>query len=232
MHKGLAGVVVDTTAISEVVPETNSLTYRGHPVQELAARCSIEAVAHLLWHGELPDAAQLAAVERAERAQRAMPPALVAVLEQLPTTCHPMDTLRTAVSVLGAHDRLTGLGATAVELVAGDFTYDGGRAAVAGMASLPDAIVCANDMMAIGCIDELRLVRGKAVPRDISVVGFDGSSPGCWANYNLTTVRQPTRVMVEAALDMLVARIEQPEMHTEKRMFSGELVTGGSARIG
>ncbi len=102
--KGLAGVVVDTTAISEVVPETGSLTYRGHPVPELAARCSVEQVAHLLWHGELPVAGQLAAFERRERAQRAVPPALAAVLEQLPTTCHPMDVLRTAVSVLGAHD--------------------------------------------------------------------------------------------------------------------------------
>ncbi len=104
VHKGLAGVVVDTTAISEVVPETGSLTYRGHPVPELAARCSVEQVAHLLWHGELPDAGQLAAFERRERAQRAVPPALAAVLGQLPTTCHPMDVLRTAVSVLGAHD--------------------------------------------------------------------------------------------------------------------------------
>ena len=108
MHKGLAGVVVDTTAISEVVPETNSLTYRGHPVQELAARCSIEAVAHLLWHGELPDEGELAAFEARERAQRALPPSLVAVLEQLPVTCHPMDVLRTAVSVLGAQDPAEG----------------------------------------------------------------------------------------------------------------------------
>lgn len=108
VHKGLAGVVVDTTAISEVVSETNSLTYRGHPVQELAARCSIEAVAHLLWHGDLPDAGQLAAFEARERAQRAMSPALVAVLEQLPVTCHPMDVLRTAVSVLGAQDPAEG----------------------------------------------------------------------------------------------------------------------------
>jgi citrate synthase len=45
IHKGLAGVVVDTTAISKVVPETNTLTYRGYPVQDLAARCSFEEVA-------------------------------------------------------------------------------------------------------------------------------------------------------------------------------------------
>ena len=55
IRKGLAGVVVDTTAISKVNPETNSLLYRGYPVQELAATQPFEAVAHLLWHGELPD---------------------------------------------------------------------------------------------------------------------------------------------------------------------------------
>lgn len=55
IHKGLAGVVVDTTAISKVVPETNSLTYRGYPVQDLAMQCSFEQVAYLLWHGELPN---------------------------------------------------------------------------------------------------------------------------------------------------------------------------------
>lgn len=104
VHKGLAGVVVDTTAVSEVVPESNSLTYRGYPVQQLADRCSIEEVAFLLWHGELPDAGQRAAFEQRERAQRATGPALRAVLEALPTTAHPMDVLRTAVSVLGAED--------------------------------------------------------------------------------------------------------------------------------
>ena len=51
IKKGLAGVVVDSTAISKVNPETNSLLYRGYPVQELAATQSFEAVAYLLWNG-------------------------------------------------------------------------------------------------------------------------------------------------------------------------------------
>ena len=54
IRKGLAGVVVDVTAVSKVNPDTNSLLYRGYPVQDLAARRSLEEVAHLLWHGELP----------------------------------------------------------------------------------------------------------------------------------------------------------------------------------
>ena len=104
IHKGLAGVVADTTAISKVNPDTNSLLYRGYPVQELAARCSFEEVAHLLWHGELPTPQQLADLEDAGRAQRALPPEVRAVIDLVPTTAHPMDVLRTAVSVIGASD--------------------------------------------------------------------------------------------------------------------------------
>src|SRR3546814_11188125 len=63
-------VVVDTTAISRVVPETNSLTYRGYPVQELAEHCSFEEVAWLLWNGELTRKKELGAFERSERRRR------------------------------------------------------------------------------------------------------------------------------------------------------------------
>jgi 2-methylcitrate synthase len=107
IRKGLAGVVVDTTAISKVNPETNSLLYRGYPVQELAALCSFEQVAYLLWHGELPSDDELAAFEAAERAQRALPVAVKRIIDELPLTAHPMDVLRTAVSVIGASDPRT-----------------------------------------------------------------------------------------------------------------------------
>lgn len=104
IHRGLAGVVADTTRISNVVPETNSLTYRGYAVQDLAARCSIEQVAYLLWHSELPMPDELTAFERALRPRRVLSPGLLEAVRLLPTTCHPMDTLRTAVSWLGAED--------------------------------------------------------------------------------------------------------------------------------
>ncbi len=104
IRKGLAGVVVDTTSISKVNPETNSLLYRGYPVQELAANCSFEEVAYLLWNGELPDADQLARFEQAERSQRALDPRVRTVIDDLPLSAHPMDVVRTAVSVIGAAD--------------------------------------------------------------------------------------------------------------------------------
>jgi 2-methylcitrate synthase/citrate synthase II len=104
IRKGLAGVVVDYTAISKVNPETNSLLYRGYPVQQLAASCSFEEVAFLLWHGELPNAEELAAFTADERSQRRLDPAVKRVIDELPLTAHPMDVVRTAVSVIGALD--------------------------------------------------------------------------------------------------------------------------------
>ncbi|MBG6237467.1 citrate synthase/2-methylcitrate synthase [Mycetocola sp. CAN_C7] len=104
IKKGLAGVVVDYTAVSKVNPETNSLLYRGYPVHELAANCSFEQVAYLLWHGELPTDAELRAFVDVERGQRALGDNVKAVIDLIPTTAHPMDVLRTAVSAIGASD--------------------------------------------------------------------------------------------------------------------------------
>lgn len=104
IRKGLAGVVADTTAISKVNPETNSLLYCGYPVQELAAQCSMEEVAYLLWNGELPDSAQLAQLEQQERQQRDLDSEIRQVIDLHPTSAHPMHVLRSAVSVLAGLD--------------------------------------------------------------------------------------------------------------------------------
>ncbi|WP_104140717.1 bifunctional 2-methylcitrate synthase/citrate synthase [Arthrobacter sp. ZGTC131] len=107
IKKGLAGVVVDYTAVSKVNPDTNSLLYRGYPVQELAARCSFEEVAFLLWNGELPNAEELAAFTARERAGRRLDPVVKQVVDAIPTTAHPMDVCRTAASVMGARHELS-----------------------------------------------------------------------------------------------------------------------------
>src|SRR5690625_1814068 len=72
IRKGLNGVVADVSAISKVNSETNSLLYRGYPVPELAATQSFEAVAYLLWNGELPTADQLSEAIAHERSHRAL----------------------------------------------------------------------------------------------------------------------------------------------------------------
>ncbi|HIW45995.1 MAG TPA: bifunctional 2-methylcitrate synthase/citrate synthase [Candidatus Yaniella excrementigallinarum] len=102
IKKGLVGVVADSTAVSKVNPDTNSLLYRGYPVQELAEQKSFEEVALLLWNGELPSQAELDAFIKLERANRTLDPAVKAAIDLLPKDTHPMDVARTAVSVIGA----------------------------------------------------------------------------------------------------------------------------------
>ena len=101
IHRGLDGVLVDTTAVSKVMPETNSLTYRGYAVQDLCRHCGFEEVAYLLWNDELPDRKGLAAFRRAERRRREISRDHIAVIRRFPKRAHPMDTIRTAVSYFG-----------------------------------------------------------------------------------------------------------------------------------
>jgi len=101
---GLAGVVTDDTAVSKVMPETNSLTYRGYAVQDLATQCRFEETAYLIWNGELPTQAQLDEFNDKEKSLRGLSDDLVEVMRKFPKGAHPMATLRTAVSFLGLED--------------------------------------------------------------------------------------------------------------------------------
>jgi len=104
IRKGLEGVVADETRISHVMPEIRSLTYRGYPVQELAESCSFEEVVWLLWHGDLPGPTDLAAFREAEAASRPISGTLHRILRALPAQAHPMDALRTGISILGMEE--------------------------------------------------------------------------------------------------------------------------------
>ncbi|NCN40931.1 bifunctional 2-methylcitrate synthase/citrate synthase [bacterium] len=101
VKKGLEGVIVDETTVSKVMPESNSLTYRGYPVQDLADNASFEEVAYLMWHGELPTQSQYDEFVKAERGARSIDANLLASIKLYPKTAHPMDTIRTGVSYLG-----------------------------------------------------------------------------------------------------------------------------------
>jgi 2-methylcitrate synthase len=104
VRKGLVGVYADESSVSKVMPETNSLTYRGYAVQDLCEEASFDEVAYLLWNGELPNAAQLRDFQAAEKAERALSPGLLRVLREFPADAHPMDAIRTAVSFMGMED--------------------------------------------------------------------------------------------------------------------------------
>lgn len=102
--KGLAGVISDDTSVSKVMPESNSLTYRGYRVQDLCETCSFEEVAYLMVNGELPNKEQLKTFTDKERSYRGISDDLKAVIGKFPKNAHPMDTLRTGVSFLGMED--------------------------------------------------------------------------------------------------------------------------------
>lgn len=104
VKKGLEGCVIDTSSVSKVNAETNSLIYRGYPVQELAEKKSFEEVAYLMYYGELPTASELNQFTQKERSYREISPGLTSVIKTLPRTCHPMDSVRTGVSFLGCED--------------------------------------------------------------------------------------------------------------------------------
>jgi DNA-binding LacI/PurR family transcriptional regulator len=115
----------------------------------------------------------------------------------------------------------------------GDFSYQSGKDCFAEWMQAhdaPDAVVCSNDTMAIGCIDQARGEHGIDVPGQMSVVGFDGMYAAFWTGYELTTVRQPVNQMAKAAVDILMERIENPEAPPEKRVLAGTLIRGKSAR--
>jgi len=101
---GLAGVVADETVVSKVMQEINSLTYRGYPVQDLAEACCFEEVAYLLLYGELPSKTELDDFTKQERQQRTLSPEMLSIIRLLPKDAHPMDSLRTCVSLLGMED--------------------------------------------------------------------------------------------------------------------------------
>ncbi len=97
----LSGTPAGNTALCTVGQSGNDLHYRGYDIHDLAARCCYEEVAHLLVHGALPTARELAAYKARLKSLRGLPGAVRAALELVPGTAHPMDALRTGVSMLG-----------------------------------------------------------------------------------------------------------------------------------
>jgi 2-methylcitrate synthase len=97
----LSGVTAGNTALCTVGRSGNDLHYRGYDILEIAETCEFEEIAHLLVHGKLPNAAELAAYKAKLKSLRGLPAPLRAVLEQLPAATHPMDVLRTGASTLG-----------------------------------------------------------------------------------------------------------------------------------
>ena len=107
IKKGLLGIVVDETEVSKVMPEINSLTYRGYAAQDLCAACKFEEVAYLILNKDLPNSIQLKKFEKEEKDNRELSKNLYEIIKNMPKKSHPMDVARTAVSVMGLEDKET-----------------------------------------------------------------------------------------------------------------------------
>lgn len=97
----LSGVPAGNTALCTVGRSGNDLSYRGYDILDLAKHCEFEEVAHLLIHGHLPNRFELAAYKAKLKSLRGLPIRVIEVLESLPAHTHPMDVMRTGVSMLG-----------------------------------------------------------------------------------------------------------------------------------
>src|SRR6056300_716459 len=107
VKKGLLGIVVDETEVSKVMPEINSLTYRGYAAQDLCAACRFEEVAYLILNKDLPNSIQLKKFKKEKRKNKELTKNLYEIIKHMQKKSHPMDVARTAVSVLGLEDKET-----------------------------------------------------------------------------------------------------------------------------
>ena len=105
IKKGLLGIVVDETTISQVMPDINSLTYRGYAVQDLCEKCNFEEVAYLILNKELPNKNQLKKFKEDLEKNRNITINLREIVKRTPRKAHPMDVARTVVSVMGLEDK-------------------------------------------------------------------------------------------------------------------------------
>ena len=116
IKKGLLGIVVDETTISQVMPDINSLTYRGYAVQDLCEKCSFEEVAYLILNKELPNKSKLTKFKKDLEENRNITINLREIVKHMPKRAHPMDVARTVVSVMGLEDKETGNNSSAANM--------------------------------------------------------------------------------------------------------------------
>jgi citrate synthase len=102
--KGLEGIIANSTSLSDVLGKEGILIYAGYDINELAGKASYEETVYLLWHGALPNRAELDDLKAKLRSERELPRGLVDFIKSTPPTANPMDVMRTAVSMLGLYD--------------------------------------------------------------------------------------------------------------------------------
>jgi len=135
----------------------------------------------------------------------------------------------------GVAEQLAELGLPAPLVVSGEFDYHSGatglKTLIARHGGIPDAIICASDVLAIGCLDCARHELGIDVPGQLSVAGLDAVEPSNWLSYNLTTLRQPMARMAAAAARQICQLIDRPELAAARQLFDAQFIEGTTARL-
>jgi len=117
---------------------------------------------------------------------------------------------------------------------AGDYSYELGFEAAQRLLQRddpPDAIFCANDLIAMGALDLARCKLDIKIPDELSIIGFDDIPSAAWPGYDLTTVRQPVKPLVEYTLQVLLDAIRTPETETVEKVIAPTLIQRKSARL-
>lgn len=116
---------------------------------------------------------------------------------------------------------------------AGDYSYENGYKTAESLLrnpEPPDAIFCANDLIAMGVMDYARKEMDLRIPEDLSIIGFDDIPSAAWPGYDLTTVRQPIDFLVENTIDVLINAIQDHSIQTTEKVIAPELIRRSSSR--
>jgi DNA-binding LacI/PurR family transcriptional regulator len=145
----------------------------------------------------------------------------------------PIASFASTSRLKGFAARLRELGAGPVKVGRGDYRYEGGFAAAIEMfapSEAPEALFCANDLLAIGAIDALRKAKGIRVPEDVMVAGFDDIPEASWASVDLTTFMQDGARMVDEALAIVTAAEADNPSGTQAVVIPARLIERGTTR--
>lgn len=107
---------------------------------------------------------------------------------------------------------------------ASDYTFDAGRSAMQALLAAPaEAYFCGDDLLAVGALTAIQDA-GLTVPGDIGLIGLNDMEMSRWQNIGLTTIRQPVAAIIDAAIDLVVATIQAPDMAPQTRLFPCQVI--------
>ncbi len=136
----------------------------------------------------------------------------------------------------GVRAAIAGHDGVRLTVVHADYSYASAAPAlqdlIGAAGGIPGSILCVNDTVAAGCLDQLRGSLKKKVPQDVSLAAFGGFGPARWGSYQISGMVQPMEAMTAAAAEMLLDRVDDATRGAERRMFLPGLTLGATAILG